>query len=414
VQATPGNPDNLRAPKLKSMPTMDPSRTPSSAIPHPESPDPTPSAPGRARTPWAALGDLVLSTDALQRLRISRSLTAMLVFAVCIGATEYAQYHGVIALGPARWLQTTLLAWVVLIYAALRSGWNRRFDDPALSLLQILGAQTWVAAAYLICHPFRGALMMLLALVLVFGIFNLSAHERRLSNLYSVVVMSAAMLLTARIYPDSAMLEVVHFVLMATILPVVTVLGAQMATTRAHLKAKKEALEHALQRIQAMAIRDELTGLFNRRHMMEMLEQQIKRQERSGKPFTLCLIDLDHFKRINDSYGHGAGDEVLRHFAEIAQYTLRDTDVLARWGGEEFMLMLPDTPADAGSLSIERIRKSLMHAPLVPELPELHVTFSAGLMEFHTGDEMRTAIEHADRALYQAKSDGRDCTRVYA
>ncbi|HIV72113.1 MAG TPA: GGDEF domain-containing protein [Candidatus Aquabacterium excrementipullorum] len=373
-----------------------------------------PAASGGPRTPWAALGDLVLSRDPLQRLRISRSLTAMLVFAVCIGATEYAQYQGVIAEGPARWLQATLVAWVALIYGVLRSGLNRRFDDPALSLLQILGAQTWVAAAYLICHPFRGALMMLLALVLVFGIFNLTPRERRLSNIYSVVLMTAAMLLTTQIYPGSATLEIVHFVLMATILPVVTVLGAQMATTRAHLKAKKEALESALQRIQAMAIRDELTGLYNRRHMMEVLEQQIKRQERTGKPFTLCLLDLDHFKRINDTYGHGAGDEVLRHFAEISLYTLRDTDVLARWGGEEFLLMLPDTPADAGSLSIERIRKSLMHAPLVPELPELHVTFSAGMMAFQPGDDVRTAIERADRALYQAKSDGRDCTRVYA
>jgi diguanylate cyclase (GGDEF)-like protein len=393
---------------------MDPSRTPLPIAPLPTTSDPTPDASGGKRSPWSALGDLILSTDNLQRLRISRSLTAMLVFAVCIGATEYAQYQGVIAQGPARWLQAILLAWVALIYAVLRSGLNQRFHDPALSLPQILGAQSWVAAAYLICHPFRGALMMLLALVLVFGIFNLSARERRLSNAYSVVVMTAAMLLTAHLHPESATLEFVHFVLMATILPVVTVLGAQMATTRGHLKAKKEALENALQRIQAMAIRDELTGLFNRRHMMEVLEQQIKRQERTGKPFTLCLLDLDHFKRINDTYGHGAGDEVLRHFAEIAQFTLRETDVLARWGGEEFLLMLPDTPADAGSLSIERIRKSLMHAPLVPELPELHVTFSAGVMEFQPGDEMRIAIERADRALYQAKSDGRDCTRVYA
>ncbi len=414
MHVAPGNPANLRAPKAKSIPTMDPSRTPTHSPALAAQPDPAPEAPARQRSPWHGLGDLVLSTDPMQRLRISRSLTSMLVFAVCIGATEYAQTRDLIETGPARWLQTTLLVWIALVYAVLRSGWNRQFDDPAMSLPQILGAQTWVAAAYLICHPFRGALMMLLALVLVFGIFNLSGRERRLSNLYTLVLMSGAMLLTVVWYPGSAALEIVHFVLMATILPVVTVLGAQLATTRAHLKSKKDALEIALQRIQAMAIRDELTGLFNRRHMMEVLEQQTRRQERSGKPFTLCLIDLDHFKRINDTYGHGAGDEVLRHFAEIAQYTLRDTDVLARWGGEEFLLMLPDTPADAGSLSIERIRKSLMHAPLVPELPELHVTFSAGLMEFNQGDEMRTAIERADRALYQAKSDGRDCTRVYA
>ena len=363
---------------------------------------------------WTALGNLLLSTDPHQRLRIGRSLTAMLVYAVCIGANEYAHREHLVNLAQARWLQTSLLLWIMLIYLALRTGWNQRFADPALSLPQILGAQTWVAAAYVICHPFRGALMMLLALVLVFGIFNLNARDRRLSNVYSVVLMSATMLLTTHLYPGSAALEKVHFVLMATILPVVTVLGAQLATTRAHLKAKKAELEQALQRIQAMAIRDELTGLYNRRHMLDMLEQQLRRQERTGQTFSLCLIDLDHFKRINDTYGHAAGDDVLRHFAEIARFTLRDTDVLARWGGEEFLLMLPDTGADMGALSIERIRTSLRHAPLVPELAELHVTFSAGLIEFTPGDQIRTAIEHADQALYQAKSDGRNCTRVYA
>ncbi|RZL09046.1 MAG: GGDEF domain-containing protein [Rubrivivax sp.] len=355
--------------------------------------------------------DLLLSEDPRQRLRIARALTSMLVYGVCIGATEYAVRHQLIPGGTARWLQGSLLVWAMLVYLALRSGWNQRFTDPALTQPQIFGAQTLIAASYLICHPFRGSLMMLLALVLVFGIFNLDARGRRLTNIYTVVLMAATMTLTVILHPGSETLEGIHFVLMATILPVVSVLGAQLSATRANLVSKKAALEDALQRIQAMAIRDELTGLYNRRHMLELLDQQIKRQERAGGSWTICLFDLDHFKRINDSYGHTVGDDVLRHFAEIARFTLRETDVLARWGGEEFLLMLPDTPQDLAVLSIERIRQSMRCAPLVPEHPDLHVTFSAGVTEYQPGEVVRTTIERADRALYRAKAEGRNCTR---
>lgn len=160
-----------------------------------------------------------------------------------------------------------------------------------------------------------------------------------------------------------------------------------------------------------MATRDELTGLYNRRHMNEMLQHAIKHMERTGRSFSLCILDLDHFKQVNDTHGHIVGDDVLRHFARLARQTLRDTDVLARWGGEEFLMLLPETRQELGLIAVQRIRQQLQDFAIAPSVPALRTTFSAGLTEFRLGETIEQAIERADHALYDAKNGGRNCTR---
>jgi diguanylate cyclase (GGDEF)-like protein len=360
------------------------------------------------------LGDVVLSTDHRQRIRISRSLIASLVYVSCVVLTGYSAANGIVEPGPVVWLQAGLVGWTVLIYACLRSGFSLRFSDPALTLIQIMGAQVWIAASYVTCPPLRGSLMMLLALVLVFGIFSLNALERKLTSLYTLVLMGGAMAWMAHVRPQDypAKIEIAHFILMATILPVVSLLGALLADIRSKLRHQKQELKQALARIQEMAIRDDLTGLHNRRHMGELLVQQVKQAERAGRGFSLCILDLDHFKQINDSFGHGVGDEVLRSFADLARRKLRETDALARWGGEEFLLLMPDTTVDQALLVVQRMRAGLTDLHVADTLPELRLTFSAGLTEFQFDEALETTIERADRLLYQAKSEGRNCTRA--
>ena len=361
-----------------------------------------------------ALGDLALSPDRKQRIRISRSLISMLVYVVCVLLTGYAAANNLIEAAPVHRLQIGLVSWIVLIYAYLRSGLNERLADPAMTLPQILGAQVWIAWSYVACAPFRGALMMLLTLVLVFGIFNLDRRGRRITNIYTVALLGSVMGWMAwhdpANYPPKV--EFAHFVLMATILPVVSMLGAQLSDMRSKLKRQKNELTEALARIQDMATRDELTGLYNRRHMNELLQHAVKQTERSGQNFSLCVIDLDHFKHVNDNHGHGAGDEVLRNFARLARQTLRETDALARWGGEEFLMLLPETRHEQGLIGIQRLRERLVDLVVVNHLPDLRVTFSAGLTEFRNGETIEQAVERADQALYQAKAGGRNCTRL--
>lgn len=360
-----------------------------------------------------ALGSLVLSDDRKQRLRISRALTSMLVYVVCVALAGYGATNGLVDPGPVRALQLGLVSWIIVVYACLRSGFNERFADHALTLPQILGAQVWIAFSYIACAPFRGALLMLLCLVLVFGIFNLNARGRRITNVYTVTLLGAVMGWMAYRHPEQypGKVEFAHFVLMATILPVVSMLGAQLSDMRSKLKRQKNELAEALARIQEMATRDELTGLYNRRHMNEMLQHAIKHMERTGRSFSLCILDLDHFKLVNDTHGHIVGDDVLRHFARLARQTLRDTDVLARWGGEEFLMLLPETRQELGLIAVQRIRQQLQDFVIAPSVPTLRTTFSAGLTEFRLGETIEQAIERADHALYDAKHGGRNCTR---
>jgi diguanylate cyclase (GGDEF)-like protein len=147
--------------------------------------------------------------------------------------------------------------------------------------------------------------------------------------------------------------------------------------------------------------------------MMDVLTQHQKRLSRSGHHrFCLAILDIDHFKRINDTYGHGVGDEVLRGFAQAAESVLRETDVLARWGGEEFLVLLNDTQAAQANIGLERLRELLDKTLLVPNLPELKPTFSSGLTAYELSEPLHTCIERADQALYRAKGGGRNRTET--
>jgi diguanylate cyclase (GGDEF)-like protein len=361
------------------------------------------------------LNDWLLSTDRKQRIRITRSLMAANVFIACCFLQVYAWWVGYMALDDVKHLSGAIMVNIVVWYVVLRSGVNQRFQDPAMTLPQILSALTIIVGAYSVTGPIHGSTMMLLALVLVFGIFNMKQKGAIIAGGYTVVLMGIAILVKLRTDPVNYpfKLEIAHFVLTAAIVPTISGLAAQLSSLRSKLQAQKDELANALVRIQILATRDELTGLLNRRHMMEVLGQHRKRLERSGHHrFCLALLDIDHFKRINDTYGHAVGDEVLRNFSKVVQSGLRDTDVLARWGGEEFLVLLNDTSPELANVGLERARYLLAEATLVPALPDLKPTFSAGLTAYGLNEALDVCIERADRALYKAKDGGRNCTVI--
>jgi diguanylate cyclase len=170
----------------------------------------------------------------------------------------------------------------------------------------------------------------------------------------------------------------------------------------------------ALERIQHLAARDLLTGLPNRRHAQEMLDLEARRSQRSGAPFAAALIDLDHFKRINDVRGHPAGDEVLRQFAEEFQRSVRVNDIAARWGGEEFILLMPDTAETGACLVVERLRHRTEALRVRAGSAEVRFTLSAGVTQQVPGESTADTVSRADLALYQAKQGGRNRTASLA
>lgn len=177
------------------------------------------------------------------------------------------------------------------------------------------------------------------------------------------------------------------------------------------MEAQEELVKAELREQRRRAMTDVLTQLPNREALQERLDLELQRWRRYGNPLSLALLDIDHFKRFNDSFGHKAGDRVLQLVAKALQDRLRQTDFIARFGGEEFVVLLPETPADVARDVLDDLRNHIRELPFHFRGEPVSVTFSAGVAGFEQDDESDSVFDRADNGLYQAKAAGRD--RVY-
>ncbi|XKH02505.1 diguanylate cyclase [Marinobacter nauticus] len=178
----------------------------------------------------------------------------------------------------------------------------------------------------------------------------------------------------------------------------------------AAMEAHSDQMQAQVRKERQRAMTDLLTQLPNREAWQERLMFEFNRWQRYQKPLTVCVIDIDLFKRVNDSYGHKAGDRVLQLVARELRTRLRETDFIARYGGEEFVLLLPETEAEAARTVVDQLRERVAGLPFHFGGEPVSVTFSAGLTEFREGDAVESVFDRADRALYQAKDAGRNQT----
>lgn len=164
------------------------------------------------------------------------------------------------------------------------------------------------------------------------------------------------------------------------------------------------------EKMRFMATTDELTGFYNRRYFIESANKELKRTERYDRHFSLLMLDIDHFKKINDSYGHAAGDLALRHLASIINKNLREVDITGRLGGEEFCILLPDTKLDNAVLLAERLKKNIESAPLKSYDKAITLTVSIGVTAYSSDtNNIDELLKRADEGLYEAKALGRNC-----
>jgi diguanylate cyclase (GGDEF)-like protein len=184
--------------------------------------------------------------------------------------------------------------------------------------------------------------------------------------------------------------------------------GLYGSSMRQSLYKRGFELKEAYKRIEELAELDELTGSFNRRCIMRMLDDEIARAHRSQAPCSIALIDLDWFKRVNDAYGHPTGDEVLRTFAITVFANIRNTDRFGRYGGEEFLLVLPDTANDVAARTLDRLRAIIAELDWSAFSPGMRVTISAGVATLKPVETADTFLARADNALYAAKARGRN------
>ena len=185
------------------------------------------------------------------------------------------------------------------------------------------------------------------------------------------------------------------------------------ARVRSMLRIKRlqDEVEEKNRELERLSISDGLTGLFNHRHIHALLHEEFERVDRTGERLAVAMFDLDHFKSVNDTHGHQAGDRVLQQLAEILNESAREIDRVGRYGGEEFMVLLPDTSIDDAEVFVERVRREVARRPFaIGGAEPLRMTISAGIATYPHSDigNAETLVRAADEALYAAKAAGRN------
>ncbi|QPF86949.1 GGDEF domain-containing protein [Bradyrhizobium genosp. L] len=301
---------------------------------------------------------------------------------------------------------------LVAVYVALSElGFHERFRDhylvapqSAINMVNLL-LFTYVA-------PEVGVLF-LCNLFVVFGFGALRTSARQTAVIWTIMVLGLAVLFLWTDKPigmptGSRVDRLATMLVFALTIGRCMYLGIFSSAMQQSLYQSGLKLKEAYRRIEELAELDELTGAFNRRSIMRMLEEEIARCARSGSACAVALIDLDHFKRINDVYGHPIGDEALRTFSISMFANLRSIDRFGRYGGEEFLLVLPDLSQDQAERALERLRTIIADLDWSAFSPGMKVTISAGVTTLRPRENSDTLLTRADGALYAAKAKGRN------
>lgn len=359
---------------------------------------------------WQRITDAALSTDPRRRTLVSMALLALLLMASSAGVmlllAEATQTMNVTAV---RWWAVMSVGGLLVMTAFVRSGQTARLADPSLTIPQMVWTITSGAVAYVLAGEARGIVPSVLAMILFFGTFALTMAEVIGIGVYALTAFACAIAVSTRFSAStSGYIDTAYALMVFIVLGGCIALNLRIQRIRAKLQRQREALAEALAVNRELATRDELTGLLNRRAMQDLMALEQRRALRTGRPLTLAQLDIDHFKPINDTHGHSTGDRALQAFASTVRASVRDTDVLARWGGEEFVLMLAETgPEDARDL-LDRVRQAVEALSIPHATGLLHLTVSVGLAQHRAGDTIDHTLERADQALYTAKALGRN------
>ncbi|MDI9857373.1 diguanylate cyclase [Comamonas sp. 17RB] len=347
----------------------------------------------RRRT-WQLHGSVVLS-----------HLYALLLFV----GHAWAGYAPWQALG---WYALWIGAGMGFITWAYASGWSQTRRDPGMflahQLIAICGTLgLWMAAPQVALQ----AMVMLLA----FSADGFLARRRTSfwmtwgCTLVAVAAIVCALGPQMRMTTDTPAGQLLAVAVMVGGVFRCSLLVTYFRGMQYRLRGAHDQLAGALARIESLARSDELTGVANRRGVMERLQQAQHAAQRQGTPLCVALLDIDHFKQINDRYGHDGGDTVLRTFGQLLAAQVRAIDCVGRYGGEEFLLVLPDTTPSQAQVLLERVRQHIAELPWAQLVhADLQVHCTVGLSAYRSGEPTEAVISRADAAMYAGKAAGRN------
>lgn len=355
-------------------------------------------------------------TESVQGVLLKRFGMAALTYAMVLVLVWLTVFSGFYRGSMTTAVVSTVLVVLsqVVFFGVFRSGYNQRFADKSLTEAQVVVGLCWLSFLLTQVDAVRGSLMMVYLVILLFGVSQLSVRR-----FISCAIFAFCSFIAVNLFDiwQGRPFDLGTVLLQATVLIVgliwislftgyVQALRQRMHKRSSALRANQTSLREMMSKLEQQAATDELTGLFNRRHFIELAHAELDGLA-DGTQIGLALIDLDHFKQVNDKFGHAAGDRVLQTFATVGQACLREGDVLARYGGEEFVLFLPDCDADRLTSCCERLREAFASAEPVG-MSVNRLSLSAGMTLLQPGADLDAALQQADQALYRAKDAGRN------
>lgn len=350
-----------------------------------------------------------------QKIRFNRTLLALVSYFFGYVLVLLYQIWGIFILSLSRTLALigiSILTNIIYLWIIYK-GFNLRFKDPSLTIYQIVTAILFTFLIYYYSSGYRGALLVFFMFALTFGFFRLNGKQFVYLSLFVLIGYSITLYLIYLNHPEYFDLK--HDILRGLVLILLliwfSILGTHQFRLRLKLKNTLNELKELNQKLIELATTDELTGLYNRREMIRRLYEEYARSIRYKSHFSVAIIDLDHFKCINDSYGHEVGDRVLKAVGATLKSTMRDVDSVGRFGGEEFLALLPNTKLTGALSWAERARKAI-EAYEYEGLRGQKVTASFGIAELKQAEKVDSLLRRADIALYEAKLKGRNRVEV--
>jgi diguanylate cyclase (GGDEF)-like protein len=341
-----------------------------------------------------------------QRIRMRRFAFASVFSLLFVGVLAVFYTQGKIDGETLTRAAFFVFAFIVVFFFIFRTGINLRLSDPSLTGWQFLAAVATMLYVVYYAPDTRLAFTPFFFVAVMFGMLRRDSRKIAILGFVSIALFAP---LTALRYANNRdteilRLDILQCLVMVVTLPWILFLGGHLQRLQQGLAEVRIKLED----IEEKARRDELTGVYNRRALLAAMHDTKLHSDATGEPFSICVIDLDLFKRYNDEFDHLTGDQVLRTFAQAVQDGLRTSDIFGRYGGEEFVQLLPRTPLAGAIAEAERLRSRIgtLELPATSSIGRL--TVSIGVAQYAPNESIERTFARADGALYKAKHLGRD------